>query len=92
MKMIVSLEMPPALAEPRQPLPPPVSVEEKVRDAMECIESGHPSQVEWLMVNKLYAALKAKKNPSPRMQSLIQMIEPTLAKYGYHKIASNNKQ
>ena len=63
-----------------------VPIEDQVRDAIECIESGRNSSVEWIMLNKLYAELR-KRKPTPRIKNLIQMIEPVLAKYGYHKVS-----
>lgn len=65
-----------------------LSVEDKVRDALECIESGYKSDVEWLMINRLYTSLQKAKQ-SPRVRNLRKMIEPVMAKYGYHKVATN---
>lgn len=58
------------------------SVEEQVRDALDLIDSGKSSHVEWKMINRLYASLKNKK--SPRARNLVQMIEPVMSKYGQH--------
>jgi hypothetical protein len=67
------------------------SVEDKVREALECIDSGYESHVEWLMIGGLYKKLKQLARPSPRALNLIEMIEPVLAKYGYHKVAPSQK-
>lgn len=64
------------------------SVEERVRDAIECIESGYKSDVQWLLLNKLYTSLSKKPKLSPRARNIVQMIEPLLAKYGYHKVGA----
>lgn len=63
----------------------PLSIEDQVKDAIDCIDSGYKSDVEWLMINKLYSELE-KKKPTPRVKNLMSMIEPVLAKYGYHKV------
>lgn len=88
MKMIIQLCMPDPLpqGEKRKELPRKVSVEEKVRDALECIDSGHPSHVEWIMIKKLYAALQKKEKKSKRVLNIMKMIEPVLAKYGHFKV------
>jgi hypothetical protein len=62
------------------------SPEEQVREALEVIDSGEESKVEWILVNKLYKQLKSLKKPNSRARNLIQLIEPVLAKYGYHKV------
>lgn len=61
-------------------------VEDQVRDALENVLSGHESHRDWIMLNKLYAYIKSKKSPNKRMQNIIKMIEPVLAKFGYHKV------
>lgn len=60
-----------------------MSVEDKVRRALELVDSGHRSDVEWSMINRLYKSLlRAKK--SPRIQNLLKMLEPTMNKFGYY--------
>lgn len=63
-----------------------VSIEDKVREALECIDSGYESGVEWAMINRLYKDLKGLKKPTDRAKNLMKMIEPTLAKFGYHQV------
>jgi hypothetical protein len=72
--------------QPQQPLQQPkyVSIEDKVRDALDCIELGVNSNVEWLMLSGLFRKLKEVENPNRRIQNLIHMIEPVMSKYGYH--------
>lgn len=65
------------------------SVEERVREAIECIESGHDSYMEWKLLNKLYASLQVMKK-TERTQSLIEMIEPVLSKYGMCGVAEES--
>ncbi len=66
----------------------PLSVEDQVRDALDCIMSGHDSKVEWKFINKVYKSLKAKKNPSDKVKNLIAMINPVLNKFGYHGVGT----
>lgn len=73
-------------AVPKKP-----TVEEKVREALECIESGFESHVEWTMINKLYKDLIASPKKNERMQNIISMIAPILKKYGYHGVSSEDK-
>jgi hypothetical protein len=63
--------------------PQKLPVEDRVRDALELIDSGHKSDVEWIMIRKLYDKLCTMR-ASPRIKNLKQMIEPVLSKYGYH--------
>jgi dUTPase len=64
-----------------------MSVEDKVRHALQLIDSGYRSDVEWSMINRLYKSLlRAPKNE--RTQSLIEMIKPVLAKFGYHEVTN----
>lgn len=84
MKLRIHIEMP----EPgKQKYPIPdreKSLEEEIRYMIDCIESGHDSSVEWRALNRLYKVLRTKK--SPRAKRLIEMMEPTLQKYGVHGV------
>lgn len=66
------------------------TVEEKVREAIDLVDSGYCSHTEWLMLNKLYESLCRNKKQGPRIQNLKKMIEPVLAKYGYHKVSTED--
>lgn len=90
-KVMIQVGMPkPAEEKPAPEAPKKPTVEEKVRYALECIESGFDSHQEWIMLNKLYHDLMNMKNKNDRVQNLIKMIQPTLAKYGYHKVSSED--
>jgi len=89
-RISISLQMPSAEAPVRKPEASRVPVEDRIREALECIESGEDSAQEWILVNKIYKLLKSKKNLGPRGRNLIKMIEPVLAHYGYHGIDSKN--
>lgn len=65
-----------------------LSIEDEIRDCLDCIMSGHDSKREWKVVNKVYRELKAKSNPSKRVQDLIAMIDPVLNKFGYHGVGT----
>jgi hypothetical protein len=82
-KILVDIQMP-ETAE--KTVVPKLSVEQQVRDAIELIESGYDSIIEWKMIKRIYEDLM-KRGPSrwnTRHRNLIKMIEPTLSKYGYH--------
>jgi len=59
------------------------TVEERVKDALDLIDSGHESPVEWRMISRLYNSLCALAKPSKRAINLIETMEPILAKYGH---------
>lgn len=88
MKLSIMLEMgpPKEVAMPHKQDEKAPSVEQQVREAIECIESGHDSYTEWKLLNKLYGELRRKEKKSPRIKNLIEMIEPVLAKYGLHGV------
>ena len=79
----ILLDAPPP-PQNNQPQKPPHSVEDEVREALDCIESGYRSDVEWIMLSKLYKELLNSPKRTPRMESLIEMMKPTMSKYGYH--------
>lgn len=90
-KLVISLQIP----EPQvaRATPPPVKrppLEDQVREALELIESGNESRMEWILLNKIHACLKKKKKLSPRGKNIVKMIEPVLAHYGYHGVSSSN--
>lgn len=89
-KLMLEIPMPtPAPQKPVQRAEPQeqkASVEDKVREALDCIDSGHDSAVEWSMINRVYKDLMALKKPSPRAKNLMGMIEPVLEKYGYFEV------
>lgn len=86
----IELEMP-ELDSPSSQLPAPKSPEEQIKEALECIESGHDSREEWLFVNSTYSQL-CKMKPTPRVKNLIDMIKPVMAKHGYFDVATNARQ
>lgn len=85
-KISVSLNMLPVPTE-KSKYPQPPSAEEQIREALELINTGCESYVEWKMVNKAYKQLLSLPRTS-KNQNLINMIEPVLAKFGYHKVSA----
>lgn len=84
MRLNLLIELPPP---PPVELRPQISVEDRVRDALNCIDSGHESPVEWRMVSRLFSYLQEKAQRSRREQNILDMIQPVLAKYGYYESA-----
>ena len=66
------------------------SIEERVKEALDKIDSGKDSHVEWAMINRLYAALQ-KKDRTPRVDNLLKKIEPIMSKYGQHGVAAKDR-
>lgn len=95
MKLHVMLEMgpPPADKRPQEKPEPVSSIEDDVKEAIECIESGHDSHVEWKMLNGVYKELRKREDQkkNKRVANLIKMIEPILSKYGLHGVAEEEK-
>ena len=60
------------------------SVEERVRKCIERIDNGCGTEVDFLTLKKLKAAIQAKKNITPRMKNILDMIEPTIQRFGYY--------
>lgn len=87
MKLNIMLEMGPPEGECNYPSPEnKPSVEDQVRDAIDLIESGHDSYVEWKMLNRLMSDLRGMSKKNQRVQNLIDMIDPVLNKYGMHGV------
>lgn len=81
-QLMLQMEVP-STADQKEEKPKGPSVEDQVREALECIDSGHDSHVEWNMIRRLYRQLHDMKKKSPRVENLMKMIEPVLQKYGY---------
>lgn len=69
-------------------LPRRKSVEDRVRESLELIDSGYCSDIEWLMINKLHKQLVSMPGKNSRIRNLIDMIEATMRKYGYHGVGT----
>lgn len=87
MKITINLEMP-QTDSPYKSQVPALTPQERVRDALEEIMSGRESRREWSLVSKIYRDLVAKRNLNETEQNIKQMIEPVMAKFGYHGVSS----
>jgi hypothetical protein len=91
MKLLINLSIPEPQpqqpAEPQNPQEQKCSLEDNVRELLDLIESGHESIVEWRVINRLYSDLQSPKyKNNPKAQNIREMIEPILAKNGFHKV------
>lgn len=82
-KISVSLAMP----TEKSKYPQPPSAEQQIREALDLIDTGCESYVEWKMINKAYKQLLTLPR-NEKNQNLINMIEPVLAKFGYHRVSA----
>jgi hypothetical protein len=76
----IRLEMPVAGKNETKSRP---NIEDQVRACIQRIDDGTGSEVDFLMLKRLKAAL-LKKEKSPRVKNLLEMIEPTLRRFGYY--------
>ncbi len=60
------------------------SIEEKVRDCIERIDNGCGTEVDFLTLKKLKAAIQAKPKLTPRMKNILDMVEPVIRRFGYY--------
>lgn len=92
MKLHLMLDMPVPVtkgkdfAEKQDPM---LSVEEEIRNAIDKIESGFDSAVEWKTLNKFARILK--NNKTSRSVALLEKIEPVLSKYGMHGVSEGDQ-
>lgn len=72
-----------------EPTPRGIPLEEKVRDMIDCVESGEDSTTEWLTLNKLHGMLSERSDK--RSKALLKVIEPVMAKYGQYGVPVRSK-
>jgi hypothetical protein len=60
------------------------SIEEKVRDCIERIDNGCGTEVDFLTLKKLKAAIQSKPKLTPRMKNILDMVEPVIRRFGYY--------
>lgn len=60
------------------------SVEDKVRRCIERIDNGCGSEVDFLTLKKLKAAIQSRKKITSRMKNILDMIEPVIQRFGYY--------
>lgn len=77
----VMLQMP---SEPSSQKTSRPNLEDQVRACIQRIDDGTGTEVDFLVLKRLKTALLKKDTKSPRIQNLLQMIEPTLRRFGYY--------
>ncbi len=88
-KIHIMLETaPPEQIPEKSKLPEKLSVEDRVRELIDCINSGYDSEMEWILLNKFYNTLQRSGKSGPRVDNLKKMIELVLSKFGYHKVSA----
>jgi hypothetical protein len=60
------------------------SVEEKVRNCIERIDNGCGTEVDFLTLKKLKAAIQSRDKITPRMKNILDMMEPVIQRFGYY--------
>lgn len=73
-------QMPPKEKSPEKKKKP---IEDVVREAIERIDDGCATEVDFLMLKRLKLGLQ-KLKPTPRVKNLITMIDPAMRKFGYY--------
>lgn len=58
------------------------SVEERVQDALELINSGHESRAEWEFIRRVNNYLMKKSQLNSREKNVLAMIQPCIKKHG----------
>lgn len=76
----IRLEMPQAGMAPK----PRPNIEDQIRACIQRIDDGTGTEVDFLTLRKVKAALLKKGKDHPRVKNLLQMIEPTIRKFGYY--------
>lgn len=61
-----------------------IGVEEKVRDCIERIDNGCGTEVDFLTLKKLKAAIQSRPKQTARMKNILEMIEPVIRRFGYY--------
>lgn len=60
------------------------TIEQKVRDCIERIDNGCGTEVDFLTLKKLKAAIQSKPKLTPRMKNILDMVEPVIRRFGYY--------
>lgn len=87
-KMMLELDPPSSEKTKQSVVDEGPTVEEQVRQAIEMIDSGHDSYVEWKLLNKLAKELRSRNDA--RSKNLMEMIDPVLQKYGLHGVSEES--
>lgn len=60
------------------------SIEEQVRERIDRIDNGCGTHVDFLVLKKLQESLRQRQPCTPRVQNIMDMIEPVMRKFGYY--------
>ena len=63
---------------------PKPNLEDQVRACIQRIDDGTGSEVDLLLLKRLKGDLLKKDKKNPRVKNLLEMIEPTLRRFGYY--------
>lgn len=84
MQLLVKLNIPsPGCAPAPKKQVNTIPLEDEIRQMLEKVDSHHESNVEWRAIKRFYTDL-CKAKQTDRVKSLRKMIQPVLAKYGFH--------
>lgn len=70
-----------AEGKPREAKP---NLEDQVRACIQRIDDGTGSEVDFLLLKRLKGDLLKRDKTNPRVKNLLEMIEPTLRRFGYY--------
>lgn len=60
------------------------NLEDQVRACIQRIDDGTGSEVDFLLLKRLKADLLKKDRKNPRVKNLLDMVEPTIRRFGYY--------
>jgi hypothetical protein len=78
-KVCISIMMDNSAPQPAEKI---VTIEDRVNEWIEDVESGRDSRLQWDKLRILFNKLATAKSLSARGIRLLRMIEPTMQKYG----------
>jgi hypothetical protein len=78
----IMVQMPEKSASKPQRAKP--NLEDQVRACIQRIDDGTGSEVDLLLLKRLKGDLLKKDKKNPRVKNLLEMIEPTLRRFGYY--------
>lgn len=77
--MLTDMPSPEKSCEHRRP-----PIEDQVRSRIDRIHDGSACLQDFLVLKRLQETLRQKKPCTPRIQSIMDMIEPVMRKFGYY--------
>jgi len=83
LSVMIAQPPPMKMRKPEHHRPAP-SIEDKVRDCIDRIDNGCGTEVDFLTLKKLKAAIQSRPKQTPRMVNLVKMIDPIMKRFGYY--------